>query len=186
MTNIQRSRDFYQKHFGLSVLHEGEDNCFSDCGKTFCSKKFENDIVSLALYIMAYNFCRKHMTFGTTPASKLESPTTCEASKKSSVCSKRTSAERPAGCEKSRDSVSFLAEGRLARQTPGLIGFANEYTTEARREYHTASAELLEVPKKTPSSVEALGKPLRFLHRFDNSRNRGITLKTTARGILVD
>jgi catechol 2,3-dioxygenase-like lactoylglutathione lyase family enzyme len=35
VTNIQRSRDFYQKHFGLPVLHEAEDNCFLGLGKNF-------------------------------------------------------------------------------------------------------------------------------------------------------
>lgn len=34
------------------------------------SKKIENHIASVALYMMAYNFCRKHMTLGTTPAVK--------------------------------------------------------------------------------------------------------------------
>jgi IS1 family transposase len=34
------------------------------------SKRFANHIPSLALYVMAYNFCRKHQTLGTTPAVK--------------------------------------------------------------------------------------------------------------------
>jgi hypothetical protein len=34
------------------------------------SKKIENHIASLALYVMAYNSCRKHQTLGTTPAAK--------------------------------------------------------------------------------------------------------------------
>jgi IS1 family transposase len=34
------------------------------------SKKIENHIASVALYMMAYNFCRKHTTLGTTPAVK--------------------------------------------------------------------------------------------------------------------
>jgi hypothetical protein len=32
------------------------------------SKKLENHGASVALYMMAYNFQRKHMTLGTTPA----------------------------------------------------------------------------------------------------------------------
>lgn len=35
VTNIQRSRDFYQKHLGLPVLHESQDNCFLGLGKNF-------------------------------------------------------------------------------------------------------------------------------------------------------
>ena len=34
------------------------------------SKKIENHIASVALYMVAYNFCRKHLTLGTTPAVK--------------------------------------------------------------------------------------------------------------------
>jgi catechol 2,3-dioxygenase-like lactoylglutathione lyase family enzyme len=35
VTSIPRSRDFYQKHFGLPLLHEAEDNCFLGLGKNF-------------------------------------------------------------------------------------------------------------------------------------------------------
>jgi catechol 2,3-dioxygenase-like lactoylglutathione lyase family enzyme len=33
--NVQRSRNFYQKHFGLPVLHESQSNCFLGPGKNF-------------------------------------------------------------------------------------------------------------------------------------------------------
>jgi lactoylglutathione lyase len=35
VTNIQRSRDFYQKQLGLPLLHESQDNCFLGLGKNF-------------------------------------------------------------------------------------------------------------------------------------------------------
>jgi metallothiol transferase len=35
VTNVERSRDFYRKHLGLSVVSEGETNCFLGCGKNF-------------------------------------------------------------------------------------------------------------------------------------------------------
>lgn len=35
VTNVQRSRDFYQKHFGMPVLSESEGNCFLGLGKNF-------------------------------------------------------------------------------------------------------------------------------------------------------
>jgi catechol 2,3-dioxygenase-like lactoylglutathione lyase family enzyme len=34
-TNVGRSRDFYQKHFGLPVLHQSENDCFLGLGKNF-------------------------------------------------------------------------------------------------------------------------------------------------------
>jgi hypothetical protein len=34
------------------------------------SKKIENHVASVALYMLAYNFHRKHLTLGTTPAVK--------------------------------------------------------------------------------------------------------------------
>src|SRR5437867_11622372 len=33
VTNVQRSRDFYQKHLGTPVIHESETNCFLGLGK---------------------------------------------------------------------------------------------------------------------------------------------------------
>jgi catechol 2,3-dioxygenase-like lactoylglutathione lyase family enzyme len=52
VTNIQRSRDFYQKHFGLPVLHQGEDNCFLGLGKNFLTL-FKNEKPGLDHYCIA-------------------------------------------------------------------------------------------------------------------------------------
>jgi len=35
VTNVQRSRDFYQRHFGSPVLHESQSDCFLGLGKNF-------------------------------------------------------------------------------------------------------------------------------------------------------
>lgn len=35
VTNVQRSRDFYRKHLGLTVSRESESNCFMTCGNNF-------------------------------------------------------------------------------------------------------------------------------------------------------
>src|SRR5437899_3257263 len=35
VTNVQRSRDFYQKLLGLPVVRESESNCFLGLGKNF-------------------------------------------------------------------------------------------------------------------------------------------------------
>ncbi|HEV8131881.1 MAG TPA: VOC family protein [Acidobacteriota bacterium] len=35
VSEIQRSRDFYQKHFGLPVLRESKTDCFLGIGKNF-------------------------------------------------------------------------------------------------------------------------------------------------------
>jgi len=35
VTNVSRSRDFYQKHLGLPLLHESQANCFLGLGKNF-------------------------------------------------------------------------------------------------------------------------------------------------------
>jgi catechol 2,3-dioxygenase-like lactoylglutathione lyase family enzyme len=35
VTNVQRSRDFYQKHFHSPVLHESQSDCFLGLGKNF-------------------------------------------------------------------------------------------------------------------------------------------------------
>jgi catechol-2,3-dioxygenase len=35
VTDIDRSRDFYSRHLGLSVVSESETNCFLGCGKNF-------------------------------------------------------------------------------------------------------------------------------------------------------
>ena len=35
VTDVQRSKAFYQKHFGLPVVRESENNCFLDLGPHF-------------------------------------------------------------------------------------------------------------------------------------------------------
>jgi lactoylglutathione lyase len=35
VTNVQRSRDFYQKHFRSPVIHESQSDCFLGLGKNF-------------------------------------------------------------------------------------------------------------------------------------------------------
>jgi len=35
VTNVQRSRDFYQKHFHSPVIHESQNDCFLGLGKNF-------------------------------------------------------------------------------------------------------------------------------------------------------
>jgi catechol 2,3-dioxygenase-like lactoylglutathione lyase family enzyme len=35
VTNVQRSRDFYQKHFRSPVIHESQNDCFLGLGKNF-------------------------------------------------------------------------------------------------------------------------------------------------------
>src|SRR5216683_150613 len=52
VTNVQRSRDFYQKHFGLPVLHEAEDNCFLGLGKNFLTL-FRNEKPGLDHFCIA-------------------------------------------------------------------------------------------------------------------------------------
>ena len=46
VTDVQRSRDFYQKHFGLPVIHEAEKNCFLGLGKNFLTP-FQNQAPGL-------------------------------------------------------------------------------------------------------------------------------------------
>jgi lactoylglutathione lyase len=52
VTNVQRSRDFYQKHFGLPVMHEEKDNCFLGLGKNFLTL-FENQKPALDHFCIA-------------------------------------------------------------------------------------------------------------------------------------
>jgi catechol-2,3-dioxygenase len=52
VTNIQRSRDFYQKLLGLPVLHEAEDNCFLGLGNNFLTL-FKNEKPGLDHYCVA-------------------------------------------------------------------------------------------------------------------------------------
>ena len=57
VTNVQRSRDFYQKHFGLPILHEAETNCFLGLGKNFLTL-FQNPNPGLdhfCIAIQAFN-----------------------------------------------------------------------------------------------------------------------------------
>ena len=35
VTDISRSRDFYQQHFGLETMSESPSSCFLRCGKNF-------------------------------------------------------------------------------------------------------------------------------------------------------
>ncbi len=46
VTNVQRSRDFYQKHLGTPVIHEAETNCFLGLGKNFLTL-FQNQTPGL-------------------------------------------------------------------------------------------------------------------------------------------
>lgn len=52
VTNIQRSRDFYQKHLGLPVLHEAQTNCFLGLGKNFLTL-FQNQNPGLDHFCIA-------------------------------------------------------------------------------------------------------------------------------------
>ena len=52
VTNVPRSRDFYQKHLGLPVLHESETNCFLGLGKNFLTL-FQNPNPGLDHYCIA-------------------------------------------------------------------------------------------------------------------------------------
>ena len=52
VTNVQRSRDFYQKHFGMPVLHEEKANCFLGLGKNFLTL-FENQKPGLDHFCVA-------------------------------------------------------------------------------------------------------------------------------------
>src|SRR5688572_26021472 len=35
VTDVKRSRDFYQKHLGLEIMSDGEERCFLKCGDEF-------------------------------------------------------------------------------------------------------------------------------------------------------
>ena len=52
VTNVQRSRDFYQKHLGAPVIHESETNCFLDLGKNFLTL-FQNQTPGLDHFCIA-------------------------------------------------------------------------------------------------------------------------------------
>jgi len=51
-TNVQRSRDFYQKHFGMPILHEEKANCFLGLGQNFLTL-FENQKPGLDHFCIA-------------------------------------------------------------------------------------------------------------------------------------
>ena len=46
VSDVQRSRDFYQKHFGMPVIHEAQTNCFLGLGKNFLTL-FQNQVPGL-------------------------------------------------------------------------------------------------------------------------------------------
>jgi len=52
VTNVRRSRDFYQKHFGMPVLHEEKANCFLGLGRNFLTL-FENQKPGLDHFCIA-------------------------------------------------------------------------------------------------------------------------------------
>ena len=52
VTNVQRSRDFYQKHLGAPVIHESETNCFLGLGKNFLTL-FQNQTPGLDHFCIA-------------------------------------------------------------------------------------------------------------------------------------
>ena len=52
VTNVQHSRDFYQKHLGLPVIHESQSDCFLGLGKNFLTL-FHNQNPGLDHYCIA-------------------------------------------------------------------------------------------------------------------------------------
>ena len=52
VTDVQRSRDFYQKHFGLPVIREAETNCFLGLGNNFLTL-FQNQTPGLDHFCIA-------------------------------------------------------------------------------------------------------------------------------------
>ena len=52
VTDVERSRDFYQKLLGLPVIHQGQDNCFLGLGKNFLTL-FRNQNPGLDHYCIA-------------------------------------------------------------------------------------------------------------------------------------
>ena len=53
VTNVERSRDFYQKLLGLPILQESEGNCFLGIGKNFLTL-FKNQTPGLDHYCIAF------------------------------------------------------------------------------------------------------------------------------------
>ena len=52
VTDVKRSRDFYERHLGLPVVREGENNCFLGLGKNFLAL-FENPNPGMNHYCIA-------------------------------------------------------------------------------------------------------------------------------------
>lgn len=52
VTNVQRSRDFYQEHLGLPVIRESQSNCFLGVGENFLAL-FQNQHPGLDHYCLA-------------------------------------------------------------------------------------------------------------------------------------
>jgi catechol 2,3-dioxygenase-like lactoylglutathione lyase family enzyme len=52
VTDVERSRDFYQKLLGLPVIHEAQENCFLGVGKNFLTL-FRNQNPGLDHYCIA-------------------------------------------------------------------------------------------------------------------------------------
>ncbi len=52
VTDVQRSRDFYRKLFGMPVIRESQDNCFLGLGKNFLTL-FQNQNPGLDHYCVA-------------------------------------------------------------------------------------------------------------------------------------
>ncbi len=50
VTDIGRSRDFYNKHLGMQVLNESRHNCFMSCGKDHFVALFRSDSPGLDHY----------------------------------------------------------------------------------------------------------------------------------------
>lgn len=52
VTDVKRSRDFYQKHLGLPVVNESETNCFLGLGDNFLAL-FRNSSAGMNHYCLA-------------------------------------------------------------------------------------------------------------------------------------
>lgn len=52
VSNVQRSRDFYEKHFGLPLIRESDSSCFLGLGKNFLTL-FQNQTPGLDHFCIA-------------------------------------------------------------------------------------------------------------------------------------
>lgn len=52
VADVRRSRDFYQKHFGLPVIRDGQSSCFLGLGKNFLAL-FRNERPAMDHYCIA-------------------------------------------------------------------------------------------------------------------------------------